>query len=128
MSNQTRLILMESVFALTCAQIAVRLCFRAIAPWAMRPRAKADALPPVEMQKLVKRSIKVAVKNLPWESVCLPNAIAAKMLLARRGYGSTIHLGVGWSKEQFMAHAWLDAGGEILTGQDAMDGLTNILN
>jgi hypothetical protein len=46
---------------------------------------------------------------------CLTKALAAKMLLARNGYDSTLRIGVN-SCNGFAAHAWIERNGEIILG------------
>lgn len=53
----------------------------------------------------------------PFRAVCLQQAIAAKLMLRRRGIGSVLRLGVSRDRAgAFQAHAWLDAGGVRITG------------
>ncbi|MDD4650597.1 MAG: lasso peptide biosynthesis B2 protein [Methanothrix sp.] len=47
---------------------------------------------------------------------CLTKALAAKMLLARNGYDSTLRIGVN-SCNGFAAHAWIEHNGEIILGE-----------
>lgn len=59
--------------------------------------------------------------HTPWESVCLPRAMAAQRMLRRRGIPSTLYLGLKPDAEQGLdpsAHAWLRCGDMILTGAD----------
>ena len=124
----TRVALVEATVALALARVGVRHLFKHIARWALKPGSPGTAVPPAHVQWLVKHSLRVAGKNIPWTSICLPNAIAAKLMLARRGYESTIHLGVGFKEASLTAHAWLDAGGKVLTGEEGREGLAPILN
>jgi hypothetical protein len=60
-----------------------------------------------------------AVRNIPWQSVCLPQAVAAQWMLKRRRIPGTLYLGVAKDEtreEEFAAHAWLRCGDAILTG------------
>jgi hypothetical protein len=53
----------------------------------------------------------------PWNSNCLVQTIAAKLILQRRGVSSTLYLGVAPdTHEALQAHAWLRSGSIILTG------------
>jgi len=57
----------------------------------------------------------------PWKSNCLAQALAAQVMLARRGVGSTLHLGVAREsirdgEDKLEAHAWLTVGETIVTG------------
>jgi hypothetical protein len=55
---------------------------------------------------------------LPGETVCLPRAIAAQVLLRQRGIGTTLYYGAATLPERGLtAHAWLQDGSEIVVGQ-----------
>ena len=56
---------------------------------------------------------------------CLPQAMAAKAMLARRGCGSSFHLGAGFdARGKLIAHAWLVSGGTIVVGAAGIAGVT----
>jgi hypothetical protein len=58
-----------------------------------------------------------AARHVPFKAVCLPQAMAARIMLARRGVASVLHFGAAKGKEQPIdAHAWLDAAGVEVTG------------
>jgi hypothetical protein len=52
---------------------------------------------------------------LPWHPVCLPQAIAVRAMLRRRGIDSTLHLGIA-SLEPLSAHAWVTVGEAVVQG------------
>ena len=55
----------------------------------------------------------------PWESKCLVQAIVVKVLLNRRRIKSALYLGVAKTGQGGLAaHAWLCAGGSVVTGDD----------
>jgi len=59
--------------------------------------------------------------------VCLPQAMAARIMLARRGVSSALHFGAAKGKEKpFDAHAWLDAAGVEVTGYPIAPNLAEI--
>ncbi len=65
----------------------------------------------------IKRAIERASRLTPWVSNCLPQAIAAKQMLQKRGLRSTLYLGLARaSAEKVNAHAWLRAGKLFVTG------------
>jgi len=77
------------------------------------PRSDADAGLALEVSRAVAR----AAGHAPFEAVCLPRALAARMMLERRGVASVIHFGAAkLSEKPFDAHAWLDAAGVEVTG------------
>ena len=62
-------------------------------------------------------AIQAAANNVPWRSDCFPQAIAARAMLRRGGYASTIHLGVEKAgKDEIAGHAWLTCGETLVTG------------
>ena len=57
--------------------------------------------------------------RLPWHSTCLVQAIAAMLMLQRRGLDSTLYLGVAREGDvDLAAHAWLRSGDVLVTGVD----------
>jgi hypothetical protein len=60
--------------------------------------------------------------RLPWRADCLVQALAAERWLRRGGIETRLTLGVPRNKPVvFEAHAWLSAGGRIVTGGDVSD-------
>lgn len=58
-----------------------------------------------------------AARYVPVRAVCLPQAMAARLMLRRRGIASTMHFGAARGRERPLdAHAWLDAAGVEVTG------------
>lgn len=55
--------------------------------------------------------------STPWAKTCLTQALAAQVLLERRGYPAQLHIGaVRGEQGQFQAHAWVESGGRIVIG------------
>jgi Transglutaminase-like superfamily len=65
-----------------------------------------------------------AARYLPFQLVCLPQAIAAQTMLRRRGVRSIMHFGARGGTLD--AHAWLDAGGVEVTGFPVALGFVEI--
>lgn len=69
-------------------------------------------------------------RYLPFKAICLPQAMAARIMLKRRGIGSVLHFGAakGAMKDgaSIDAHAWLDAAGVEVTGYPVSDNFTEI--
>ena len=58
-----------------------------------------------------------AARHVPFKAVCLPQAMAARVMLKRRGVSSVLHFGAGRGLDKPLdAHAWLDAAGVEVTG------------
>ncbi len=62
-------------------------------------------------------AVQHASRLTPWPSVCLPQAITAKLLLRRQGISSTLYLGAAFDDTHALtAHAWLRCGPHYVTG------------
>jgi hypothetical protein len=58
-----------------------------------------------------------AARHVPFKAVCLPQAMAARIMLRRRGVPSVLHFGAAKGRDRPIdAHAWLDAAGVEVTG------------
>jgi Transglutaminase-like superfamily len=58
-----------------------------------------------------------AARHVPFNAVCLPQAMAARIMLKRRGVDSVLHFGARIGEHKPIdAHAWLDAAGVEVTG------------
>ena len=76
----------------------------------------------------VEKSIRRAVRYLPWKTKCFAQAISAKRLLQQKNISSTIYLGVAKKeKDRMIAHAWLRCGNRIVTGKEEMKNFTPVL-
>jgi len=70
-----------------------------------------------ETARLVIHAIDRAARNLPFAFICLPRALAARWMLARRGIASQLYIGVGRTDAgETSLHAWLKAGEDWITG------------
>lgn len=77
--------------------------------------ARVDA----ESIRLVRIAVARAAANLSWLAPkCLPLALAARRMLARRGVSAQLHIGTAFAPEagDDRFHAWLKAGGAFVTG------------
>lgn len=122
-----RLLVAEALAALLVARARTLLPFRVLARQLgglVSPPAgavTAPISPSTSLDRQMIHDIRWAVGAvapwLPFRSLCLQQAIAARTMLARRGIGTTLHLGVDRSKPaRLAAHAWLDAGNVPVTG------------
>ncbi|WP_284124998.1 lasso peptide biosynthesis B2 protein [Parerythrobacter aestuarii] len=67
------------------------------------------------------RSVRATAALTPWESVCLPQAMAASVLLKLRGVPHCVHFGLAPGEQTpeaapMKAHAWIVAGDRVVTG------------
>jgi hypothetical protein len=61
-------------------------------------------------------AITVAARYVP-ANTCLTRALAASRLLARRGVGSRLQIGVARIDGEFQAHAWVECNGDVIVGK-----------
>lgn len=116
----------EAALMLGIARICVLFVpFRVLAKWLSHApdAAQFDAA----RGKRIGWAVQMASRNVPWNAVCLPQAIAAKAMLALRGQGSAFHLGAMIEADgSLSAHAWLESGGRIVTGASGMKGMSHL--
>jgi hypothetical protein len=124
-----RLLLIEAAVRL----IALRLCLKVIGP-GRQPRLygragtpalgekanRAIGLSPAQRRTAARIgwAIARAERALPFDVVCLPQALVARRMLRRRGIASVMFFGVELDKPiaQVGTHAWLLAGEVPVTG------------
>lgn len=133
-----RLLLAEAVAGLLAARVKIAaLPFRTIAgrlgvfvapddPRIAEHRAPA----PAERARIAEQigwAVTRAARHVPFEAVCLPQAMAAHAMLRRRGIASAMHFGARRNDEKPIdAHAWLDAAGVQVTGYPLNPGMIEI--
>jgi len=67
--------------------------------------------------RLVSWAVTRAAAHVPFKAVCLPQAMAGRIMLQRRGVASAMHFGAAKGRDKPLdAHAWLDAAGVKVTG------------
>jgi len=103
-------------------QGAVRLAlwFLPVRRWSRPPGLLS---PTAVLPSRIAWAIATTTRLIP-RSTCLVRALAARRLLARHGYPSTLHLGVARAPHGLDAHAWLECQGAILLGAPALDHYT----
>ena len=106
----------EALGCLAVARAAVIfLPFRVVSRWlGVRMGETPAAVETSPRSRDVNWGIGAAACRVPWRAKCLEQAIAAKMMLRRRGVHSTLYLGV--TREPMAAHAWVRVGGWNVTG------------
>lgn len=128
--REDRALIVEAAFWLGAARVAVVvLPFRAIARWLGVPMASSSEPSPADalIARRIGGAVARAAHHVPWKAVCLPQAIAAKAMLRRRGIGATLHFGVSKQGERLGAHAWLMVGTLGVSGIDASGDAAEIL-
>jgi hypothetical protein len=72
-----------------------------------------------QLARMIGQAVVSAAGYTPWESVCLPQAMAGQWMLKRRRIPGILYLGVSRDPSKtsgLSAHAWLRCGKLILTG------------
>jgi len=109
------------------------LPFRFIAPWlGLHHQNYQLASVASGQQRLmawrIGRITELVASYTPWQSKCLVQAMAAKMLLAHYQIPYVLHLGVtkaaGQDLDALKAHAWLSVGPWIITGREGHRAFT----
>jgi len=112
-------LLIEAVLSLMLAGVVLKtVAFARIARRLGRRMAETpDSEEPEAMARArrVRWAIETAARNLPWRPVCFPQAVAATLMLRRRGIASTMYFGVDPARD-LDAHAWVRVGRLIVTG------------
>lgn len=109
------------------------LPFRKLAPILGRktlPATDNDATQHEHNDRLLRigTAIQRAGRRSPWRTACFEQALAGKLMLKARRMRSTVFFGVSKNKQQgnFHAHAWLQCGSHIVTGNKHLEQFTVI--
>jgi len=70
-------------------------------------------------------SINRACRRSFWRTKCFEQALAGKIMLKFRRINSSVYFGVA-DNGTFMAHAWLECEGQMITGDKGIDKFTII--
>jgi hypothetical protein len=124
MRGADRLLVCEAILTLALARLIVlTVPFHFMAPWLSRAPGTNSCDEVLVLR--VGKAVTTAARNVPWNAVCLPQAMAAKAMLAWRGCGSSFYLSAYFdAQSKLNAHAWLVAGGTIVVGADGIAGMT----
>lgn len=136
--NRRRLLLLEAAGWLLVARLALVLVpfprlARRLGVFVSPQEARAvQARRPQTLElaaraELVGWAVTRAARYVPFKAVCLPQAMAARIMLKRRGVESVMHFGAARGEEKPIdAHAWLDAAGVEVTGYPVAAGFSEI--
>jgi hypothetical protein len=138
LDNGRRALLAEAVACLFAARLA--LIFIPFPRLARRlgsfvpptdPRAAPAATETTQDQARLAEDVGWAVtraaRYAPFNAVCLPQAMAARAMLERRGVKSVMYFGAAKGTEKpFDGHAWLDAAGVEVTGYPVAENFAEI--
>lgn len=117
-----RALMAEASLWLLLARLALAVVpFRWIAARLGRKRGEsAAALAPEDVARATQigRAVEAMSRHAPWQSRCLAQAIAARLMLKQRGIPHTLYVGVAKDGGHALAaHAWLRCGPAIVTGR-----------
>lgn len=135
--SRRRALLVEAMICLALARLVLHLVpFPRIArrlgdfaPPGDARAAQAGTPAPVDapLARDVGWAVTRAARHAPFAAVCLPQAIAARVMLARRGIASVIHFGAcAPSEAPEETHAWLNAAGVEVTGYPVARRFTEV--
>ena len=80
------------------------------------------------MPPRIGRAVLTALRHVPGQAACPDQALAAKLMLARRGQSSALNLGARHDEAGALAgHTWLRPGGEIDTGSAGLPSYTPLM-
>ena len=136
--NRRRALLAEAVACLLTARLAL-----VFVPFPRLARRLGTFVPPTDArvaaaqtatgQDQVQRAGEIgwavthAARYVPFKAVCLPQAMAARVMLKRRGVNSVMHFGAAKGQDKPLdAHAWLDAAGVEVTGYPVAENFAEI--
>lgn len=72
-------------------------------------------------------AVEAASRHAPGLKTCLAQALAAHVLLTRRGHPALLHIGVARGEQgQFQAHAWVESKGKVVIGGSEMERCTSL--
>jgi hypothetical protein len=118
-----RRLALRAIALLMVTRVALRLLsFDRVRAMAAVPSA-AVRLSPVDGPRAVRRAVLRAARALPG-SRCLAQSLVAERMLLERGYDALLSIGVavpersGASRVTIDAHAWVESGGVLVTGDD----------
>ncbi len=126
--NRRRLLLPEAVAYLLAARLALifipfPVLARRLGSFVAPSDPRAREVQNIQSQDYAQIAEEVgwavtrAARYLPFKAVCLPQAMAAQVMLKRRGIRSVMHFGAAKGTDKPLdAHAWLDAAGVEVTG------------
>jgi hypothetical protein len=138
LDNRRRALLVEAVAYLLAARLAL-----IFVPFPRLAQQLGTFVPPADARAAQARTeatadqaqfaedigwaVTRAARYVPFKAVCLPQAMAARVMLKRRGVKSVMHFGAAKGTDKPLdAHAWLDAAGVEVTGYPVAENFAEI--
>lgn len=113
-------LVVEAALALAQARASVRRRGQYRALEKIGSRVDRDGDPPSSLIPITKEigwAVTAASQSLPWNTLCLTQALAASRMLSRRGAPWLLHIGLDRDDDsELIAHAWVTAGGRVVVG------------
>jgi len=108
----------EAIWELAKARLAVRRRgqYGALDRFAARSADVVTPMPDSPLSRDIGWAIHAASSTLPWNTLCLTQAIAAARMLSRRDRPWVIHVGLARDEEELIAHAWVTCGQRVVVG------------
>jgi len=123
-SREEQRLLVTALYWVACIRAGLWLLpFRILRP--VVEHACRNPGPEVTDELVVARvawAISSAARFVP-RATCVTQALAARILLARRGLASEVCYGVGRRQGRIIAHAWLESGGRVIVGGERLESL-----
>lgn len=125
-SSSKKLLILESCLLLGIARLAIiSLPFKKVASYLGDLDQETTWIEETDLLKEVAWAVNGVARFTPWKSNCLARAVAAAIILRRRGISYSIYLGVAREEtNNLTAHAWLRSGQIYLTGGENRDKFT----
>jgi Transglutaminase-like superfamily len=124
--GRRRVLVVEAVIYLLLARLGLifvpfpklaRRLGHFVPPSDSRVGAARERTPQAALAEEIGWAVTRSARYVPFKAVCLPQAMAAQVMLRRRGVSSVMHFGAAKGEEKPLdAHAWLDAAGVEVTG------------
>jgi hypothetical protein len=119
LSWQDRRLVVEAIIYLAAAAFGVAfLRFRYVAVLAARPTRQPQPSPQESLRKVrrIRWAVLATARRVPWRVLCFEQALAAQLMLKRRGIPSVLHYGAAQDRSGLLAHVWLRYGDVDVVG------------
>lgn len=122
-----RRLLLAAALLLPLIGLSLRLAgVRRTRDWMRRftpaPGTRPPVLGEIAQVRAVARWVSVAARHMPYEVSCLRRSLCLWWLLARRGIGSRLVIGVSRPAGGFAAHAWVEWQGSVVNDEADVRG------
>jgi hypothetical protein len=124
--TRRRLYLREAFIAFLLARLAVRIIAPArIFAWVDRPLRRTSRFTGDEVGWINWAVGTIAAKS-SGNNLCLPQALAAHVMLRRRGIASRLCLAVAREQQELAGHAWIEVDDHTVIGDTGGNRFTRI--